>query len=167
MITGSCVKCWGCDQKTIDRRIESIAERLSIRDFLNIHPYDLSGGEQQKAAIGKILLLEPRIILLDEPTKGIDAGYKEQMCAHLKELKEDGITIVIVSHDVEFCARVADCCGMFFDRSIISFGEPEEFFCNNNFYTTVANRISRSMFDNAITTEDVIELCRMNGVKSE
>jgi energy-coupling factor transporter ATP-binding protein EcfA2 len=157
----------GCDQKTIDRRIESIAERLSIRDFLNIHPYDLSGGEQQKAAIGKILLLEPRIILLDEPTKGIDAGYKEQMCAHLKELKEDGITIVIVSHDVEFCARVADCCGMFFDRSIISFGEPEEFFCNNNFYTTVANRISRSMFDNAITTEDVIELCRMNGVKSE
>lgn len=160
-------KVLGCDQKTIDRKIESIAERLSIRDFLNIHPYDLSGGEQQKAAIGKILLLEPRIILLDEPTKGIDAGYKDQMCTHLKELKDDGITTIIVSHDVEFCARVADCCGMFFDRSIISFGEPEEFFCNNNFYTTVANRISRSMFDNAITTEDVIELCRMNGVKSE
>lgn len=160
-------KVLDCDQKAIDHRIERIAERLSIGDFLNIHPYDLSGGEQQKAAIGKILLLEPRIILLDEPTKGIDAGYKDQMCTLLKELKDDGITIVLVSHDVEFCARVADRCGMFFDRTIISFGEPEEFFCNNNFYTTAANRISRTMFDNAITTEDVIELCRMNGKKSE
>jgi energy-coupling factor transporter ATP-binding protein EcfA2 len=160
-------KVLDCDQKTLDRRIERIAERLSIRDFLNIHPYDLSGGEQQKVAMGKILLLEPRVILMDEPTKGIDAGYKDQMCTLLKELKDDGITIVLVSHDVEFCARVADRCGMFFDRTIISFGEPEEFFCNNNFYTTAANRISRTMFDNAITTEDVIELCRMNGKKSE
>ncbi len=157
----------GGDLNALQRRIDQIAELLSISDLLDVHPYDLSGGEQQKAAIGKILLSEPRIILLDEPTKGIDAGYKEQLCSLLKDLQKRGITIMLVSHDIEFCARVADRCGMFFDHTIISFGEPEEFFCNNNFYTTVANRISRAMFDNAITTEDVIELCRENGRRSE
>lgn len=160
-------KVLGGDLNALQRRIDQIAELLSISDLLDVHPYDLSGGEQQKAAIGKILLSEPRIILLDEPTKGIDAGYKEQLCSLLKDLQKRGITIMLVSHDIEFCARVADRCGMFFDHTIISFGEPEEFFCNNNFYTTVANRISRAMFDNAITTEDVIELCRENGRRSE
>ena len=127
----------------------------------------LSGGEQQKAAIGKILLLQPKLLLLDEPTKGIDAWSKRQLQLLLKDLSRKGITILMVTHDVEFAAGVSDRCGLFFDHEITSLDTPEEFFCNNNYYTTAANRISRHWFENTVTCEDVVALCRQNGRKSE
>ena len=113
----------------------------------------------------KILLLQPKLLLLDEPTKGIDAWSKRQLGMLLKQLKQQGITIIMVTHDVEFAAEVSDRCGLFFDHEITSLDVPEEFFCNNNYYTTAANRISRKVFDNTITCEEVIALCRQNGKK--
>ncbi|MBQ8558754.1 MAG: ATP-binding cassette domain-containing protein [Tyzzerella sp.] len=147
-------------------KIANVVGRLGIEHLLQMHPYDLSGGEQQKAALAKILLLQPQILLLDEPTKGIDAYSKRTLSAIMKELKEEGITIITVTHDVEFAASEADRCGMFFDGELVSTDTPTNFFTENSFYTTAANRISRGYFQNAILCEEVAELCRMNGRKA-
>ena len=153
-------------KEEMKKAITEVAKRLEISHLLDRHPYDLSGGEQQKAAIGKVLLLQPKFLLLDEPTKGIDAWAKKQLGILLGELKQQGITILMVTHDVEFAAEVSDRCGLFFDHQVVSVDKPEEFFCNNNYYTTAANRISRQQYENAITCEEVIALCKRNGRKT-
>ena len=143
-------------------KITRTAEICQITPLLESHPYDLSGGEQQRAALAKVLLTEPKLLLLDEPTKGIDSFFKETFAAILADLKKQGITIVMVSHDVEFCARYADRVSMFFDGQILTTDTPRRFFGNNSFYTTAAHRMSRHVFDMAVTAEDVIDLYRKN-----
>lgn len=143
-------------------RVAEIAELCDVADLLESHPYDLSGGEQQRAALAKVLLTDPKILLLDEPTKGIDNFFKLKFAKILNRLKERGVTILMVSHDVEFCAKYADRVGMFFDGSVVTTNTPGKFFSQNSFYTTAANRMSRHIFKNAITNEDVIKLCRIN-----
>ncbi len=145
-----------------EKSIERVAEICRISELLESHPYDLSGGEQQRAALAKVLLTEPKILLLDEPTKGLDNFFKIKFAEILKQLQAEGVTILMVSHDVEFCAKYADLVGMFFDGSVITVNSPNKFFSQNSFYTTAANRMSRHLFENAITNEDVIELCKMN-----
>ena len=145
-----------------EEKIAYIAELTEITHLLPQHPYDLSGGEQQRAALAKVLLTEPKILLLDEPTKGIDNFFKLKLSEIFRRLKDEGITIVMVSHDVEFCARYADSVAMFFDGEILTVSPPDVFFSGNSFYTTAANRMSRHLFKNAITNEDVIELCSLN-----
>lgn len=143
-------------------KIARTAELCQITPLLESHPYDLSGGEQQRTALAKVLLTEPKLLLLDEPTKGIDSFFKETFAAILADLKRQGITIVMVSHDVEFCARYADRVSMFFDGQILTTDTPRRFFGNNSFYTTAAHRMSRHVFDMAVTAEDVIDLYRQN-----
>ena len=143
-------------------RVAQIAELCQITSLLDSHPYDLSGGEQQRSALAKVLLTEPRLLLLDEPTKGIDSFFKETFAGILSELKAKGLTIVMVSHDVEFCARYADMVSMFFDGQILTTDSPRRFFGGNSFYTTAANRMSRHVFSQAVTAENVIELYRLN-----
>ena len=145
-----------------ESKIKETAEICDILHLLESHPYDLSGGEQQRAALAKVLLTEPKILLLDEPTKGIDNFFKLKFAEILNRLKERGVTILMVSHDVEFCAKYADFVGMFFDGNVITTNTPNRFFSQNSFYTTAANRMSRHVFENAITNEDLIELCKMN-----
>ena len=143
-------------------KISHITEMLEITSLLQMHPYDLSGGEQQRAALAKVLLLEPQLLLLDEPTKGIDNYFKAKLADIFKLLLQKGITIIMVSHDIEFCAKYGDACSMFFDGSIITTNTPNNFFSGNSFYTTAANRMSRHLFHNAVTTKDVTELCIEN-----
>ena len=145
-----------------EKRIAEIAAVCEIETLLDSHPYDLSGGEQQRSALAKVLLTEPKLLLLDEPTKGIDSFFKEKLAAILCKLKEQGITIVMVSHDVEFCAKYADMVSMFFDGQMLTTDTPRRFFGNNSFYTTAANRMSRHVFSMAVTAEDVVQLCRQN-----
>ena len=145
-----------------EKRIAEIAAVCEIESLLSSHPYDLSGGEQQRAALAKVLLTNPKLLLLDEPTKGIDSFFKEKLADILCKLKEQGITIVMVSHDVEFCAKYADMVSMFFDGQMLTTDTPRRFFGNNSFYTTAANRMSRHVFSMAVTAEDVVELCRQN-----
>lgn len=142
--------------------IERIAALCQITELLDSHPYDLSGGEQQRAALAKVLLTEPKMLLLDEPTKGIDSFFKETFAGILADLKKQGITIVMVSHDVEFCARYADVVSMFFDGQILTTDTPRRFFGSNSFYTTAAHRMSRHIFHMAVTVDDVLTLCREN-----
>ena len=142
--------------------IDEIAATCQIESLLGSHPYDLSGGEQQRAALAKVLLTQPKLLLLDEPTKGIDSFFKETLAIILCKLKEQGVTIVMVSHDVEFCARYADLVSMFFDGQILTTDTPRRFFGANSFYTTAANRMSRHVFRNAVTAEDVVLLYKKN-----
>lgn len=142
--------------------IEEVANKLGISHLLNAHPYDVSGGEQQKAALGKVLLLQPKILLLDEPTKGIDAFAKQTLRHILRNLQAQGLTIIFVTHDIEFAAQIVDRVGLYFDQDLISVNTPTAFFTNNNFYTTASNRLARNIFDDVTTTEDVIKLCRLN-----
>jgi len=143
-------------------KVLEISKLVDIVNLLGSHPYDLSGGEQQRAALAKVLLLDPEILLLDEPTKGIDNFFKETLGEILGKLKKNGTTIIMVSHDIEFCCKFADTCAMFFDGNIITTNEPRKFFSGNSFYTTAANRMSRHIFKNAVTPKDVIELCQLN-----
>ncbi len=144
------------------QKVREAAELVDMTPFMQMHPYDLSGGEQQRAALGKVLLLEPKILLLDEPTKGIDGHFKTKLAAVLKKLQQTGVTIVMVSHDIEFCAKYADTCAMFFNGNIVASGPAGSFFSGNSFYTTAANRMSRHLFPHAVTNEDVILLCQKN-----
>ena len=137
-------------------RISQVAELCRITDLLEFHPYDLSGGEQQRAALAKVLLLHPDILLLDEPTKGMDAQFKEEFALILQSLKDGGVTVVMVSHDIEFCAEYADRCALFFDGNITSAGTPRAFFAGKNFYTTSVNRMVREKLPRAILFSDVM-----------
>ena len=148
-----------------EKKINAVVQELGIEDLLGSHPFDLSGGEQQKAAFAKILLMEPKIVLLDEPTKGIDAYSKKVLANILYRLKAQGITIVMVTHDIEFAAEHADRCGMFFDGQIVSVANPVDFFSTNSYYTTAASRISRGLYKNAVTVDMVVELCEKNGLR--
>ena len=138
------------------------AELGESTHLLDAHPYDLSGGEQQRVALAKVLLTKPKLLLLDEPTKGLDCGFKARFAKTLKRLTDEGMTVVMVSHDVEFCAENADIAAMFFDGQIIASGTPREFFGSNSFYTTASNRMSRCIFENAVTAQDVAALYREN-----
>ena len=140
--------------------MEQVIEDTGIGHLLHMHPYDLSGGEQQRAALAKVLLLDPKILLLDEPTKGLDGFYKEKLAEIFARLKKRGVTILMVSHDIEFCASYGDTCAMFFDGSIVTYQESREFFTGNSFYTTAANRMARHVFPYAVTVKDVIESCK-------
>lgn len=147
------------------KAVEEICAKFGILHLLKCHPYDLSGGEQQKAALAKVLLIKPAILLLDEPTKGLDACSKRGVADILKKLKDEGKTIVIVTHDVEFAAEYADRCAMFFDGQIVSVDGRINFFASNSYYTTAAARITRPLYENAVTVELAEKLCRMNGEK--
>lgn len=138
---------------------QEMAEKLGIAALMDRHPLDLSGGEQQKCALGKLLLTEPRLLLMDEPTKGLDADFKGRLAELLAALRAEGKTIVLVTHDVEFAAAAADRCALFFDGEIISDGTPNAFFSGNHFYTTAASRIARGLFPNAVRCDEVVALC--------
>ncbi len=152
------------DRNRREERANEIIKMLDLEEILKRHPYDLSGGEQQKLAMAKVLLLNPKILLLDEPTKALDSHFKIKLGSILRDLVNKGTTIVMVSHDIEFCAHYSDRVSLIFNGSIIATQRPREFFSGNSFYTTGANRMSRHVFENAVTTEDVIVLCKMNGL---
>ena len=152
-------------QLAMDKKdaVEGIIKVTHLEELLHRHPYDLSGGEQQRLALAKILLLRPKLLLMDEPTKGLDSYFKKEFAGILALLKEQGVTVFMISHDIEFCASYADRCGLFFDGNIVACGTPGEFFAGNNFYTTAANRMARRYFPMAVTGEDVVE-CLKKGV---
>lgn len=149
-----------------DEKVERARKMIDMMELAGLnkaHPYDLSGGEQQRLAIGKVLLLEPKILVMDEPTKGLDPFFKKTLAEILRKLKNEGVTIFMVSHDIEFCAENADRCAMFFDGDIVCAEEPAAFFSGNSFYTTTSNQVARQWFPKAVTCEEVT-LCISNAI---
>lgn len=143
------------DFKSINNSYKELCERFNLTDLLSRHPYDLSGGELQRAALVKVLLTQPQILLLDEPTKGLDFAAKEELGAFLREITD--VSIVVVTHDLEFAAAFCDRCGLLFDGSITSENSARAFFTGNSFYTTQTARLTRGIVDGAVTVEDIYE----------
>ncbi len=141
-----------------ESRLHSAAELCRIGNLLYSHPYDLSGGEQQRAALAMVLLRRPRILLLDEPTKGMDAHFKLIFVDVLRDLKASGVTVFMVSHDIEFCAELADRCALFFDGGCVSCAPTREFFRGNRFYTTSAHRMARQVTAKAVLADDIVRM---------
>jgi len=140
--------------------VRQMISKLMLESLLKRHPHDLSGGEQQKLALGCVLLGQPRILLLDEPTKGLDPDSKRQLVMMLRALHQEGLTLLMVTHDVEFAAATATRCTLLFDGEVASSGTPSEFFSQNYFYTTSINRMVRHHLPEALIEEDVIRLWR-------
>ena len=139
--------------------VKSVAKFCKLGEHYEKHPYDLSGGEAQRLALAKVLLTEPDIILLDEPSKGMDAEFKHGLSKMLKRLTQQGITVVMVSHDVELCMETADECALFFDGEALSAARTREFFRGNSFYASAAQRMAKGIIDNALSVKDVIAAC--------
>lgn len=155
--------CNTVHEELADAKVDHSALPFDLSHLLNTHPYDLSGGEQQLVALAKALATKPRVLLMDEPTKGLDAEKKAQLIEILRALKADGVSILIVTHDVEFAALCADRCVLLFRGQAVSDALPRAFFSENNFYTTAARRLSRGFLDNAVTTQDVSALYGKEG----
>lgn len=155
----------GASLKEADRtqRVGEMLSYLELTAQREQNPMDLSGGQQQRLALGKLLLTEPDILLLDEPTKGLDGAFKEKLAEFLKDLCSKGKTVVLVSHDMEFCARYADQCGLLFDGQLISEGETRAFFRENVFYTTAAQRMSRGVCGDCLLAEDIVRALQEAG----
>ena len=142
-----------------DAALAEVVSLCRLERLLERHPYDLSGGEQQRAALAKLLLTKPDLLLLDEPTKGLDAAFKRGLASLLHRLCAQGVAILLVSHDVEFCAEHASRCALLFDGSIVSDGAPRDFFSSGRFYTTAVSRIARGLLPDAVTVSDLIAAC--------
>ena len=147
------------EKTAYEKQVAYMVQLCQLEKLLDRHPYDLSGGEQQRVALAKVLLTRPDVLLLDEPTKGLDAEFKETLAEILNNLLAQGVGVLMVSHDIEFCAKYAHRCALFFDGSIVAEGTPKSFFTQNHFYTTAANRMARTFLPEAVTAEDVIYAC--------
>lgn len=141
--------------------VENVSQRMGIEHLLDRHPWDLSGGEIQKCAFAKILLADPKIIVLDECTKGMDSFAKKALGDILLDLKDEGRTILLVTHDLEFAAQYCDRCGLLFDGKIVAEDNAVEFFSHNRFYTTAAAKLTRGFFSGAVTSTAVRERLAM------
>lgn len=143
--------------------IEGLLSYLELTPQREQNPMDLSGGQQQRLAMGKLLLTDPDILLLDEPTKGLDGAFKEKLAALLKDLCQKGKTIVLVSHDMAFCAEYADTCGLLFDGQMISQEKTRTFFRENVFYTTPAARMAQGILPDCFRAEDMVHVLQKAG----
>ncbi len=146
-------------KKEKEEQVARVVALCELSELLDRHPYDISGGEQQRTALAKVLLTAPDVLLLDEPTKGLDAEFKVSFARIIDKLTSQGVTVLMVSHDVAFCAEYAHKCGMFFDGNLVAEGTPREFFSGNSFYTTSANRMARHLIPDAVTVNDIILSC--------
>ncbi len=149
----------GLSREEEESRLSSVIGLCQLEHLLRRHPFDLSGGEMQKAAIAKLLLLKPAVLLLDEPTKGLDAQFKAVFAGILDRLTQEGTAVVMVSHDIEFCAAYSHRCLMMFNGELAAGGTPRDFFRQNSFYITSAARMARGLISDAVTAEDVIYCC--------
>lgn len=137
-----------------------LAREMGLEAVMDSHPYDLSGGEQQRAALGKVLMQRPKLLLLDEPCKGLDAPNKRKFKEIIRRLAKEGTSVLMVTHDLELAAELADRCAFLFDSEIVSCTSPRELFCENAYYTTSAAKVARGIFEGCVSVEDLIALCK-------
>lgn len=150
-------KIVGKSKEEFANLLEKTIETLGIKPLLEKHPYDLSGGETEKVALAKVLLTSPKILLLDEPTKGLDGYYKSKIASIINDLKGEDVTVILVTHDQEFAAMVADRIGMLFNGEIVGEDTPRNFFTNSKYYTTSAIKVARGIVNNAVSENEIAE----------
>ncbi len=153
----SLLRAVGFKKEEAARKAAQAAEVHGITPLLEKNPYDLSGGERQKCAIVKLLLTAPEVLLLDEPTKGLDAFSKHRLAGLLQGLASQGKTVLIVTHDIEFAAAVSHTCALLFCGELLAAGTPHAFFNGNTFYTTAAARMAEGVVPGAIFVEEIAQ----------
>ena len=110
------------------------AASLGLSGLDGRHPYDLSGGQRQLLALAKLLLIGPELLLLDEPTKGLDLASRRIIAHALRDHAKAGGTVIMATHDLDFAEQVADDVAMMFDGEIACMEPPADFFVDNVFY---------------------------------
>ncbi len=140
---------------SIDFKFKELIEFFGISDLIDKHPYDCSGGEQQKIVIVKALLQNADVLILDEPTKGLDPISSKALAEILNSLRDNGLTILMTSHDLDFVANNCKRCLMLFDKDIQIDDDPKVIFAENNFYTTFVNRMVKDYVPEIVTLDDL------------
>ncbi len=156
-----------CDSVGEELEFTQDSRIYDFSPYYDMHPYDLSGGQQQLLGLKKLVMSNPRILLLDEPTKGLDGSWRNAVADAIKELRSGGMTVFIVTHDTELAAMVSDRCGIFFDGRISAVGPPHEIFADSMFYTTNAAKTARGIYSGVCTTAQLIGICAANGLRGE
>ena len=145
----------GLEFDSINFKFKDLIEFFDICDLIDKHPYDCSGGEQQKIVIVKALLQNADVLILDEPTKGLDPISSKALADILNSLRDNGLTILMTSHDLDFVANNCKRCLMLFDKDIQIDDDPKVIFAENNFYTTFTNRMVKEYIPEIVTFDDV------------
>lgn len=150
------------DKCSLEVEFGELTDFLQISDIEERHPYDISGGQAGRLALAKVLQTGADIILLDEPTKALDASLKIKLAEILKELCNQGKTIVVVSHDIEFIGEYADIVSFVSRGNIIASANRQEFFSSLNFYTTEVAKITNGIAENIVSLPDLIDAGGVN-----
>jgi len=140
-------------QKPDDRHVEVALERVGLSGYAERHPRDLSGGEQERLALAIMLTGDPIALMLDEPTRGMDAWRKADLIRILDEYRQRGGAVLMATHDVELVARIADRVMMLGDREVIAEGTPREVLGGSLTFTTQSQLV---FGDDWLTPESVI-----------
>ncbi len=136
-----------CDGKTAVR-VKKIMQLLEIEHLAAIHPRDCAGGEKQRIALATVLVKDPCILLLDEPTRGLDPALKQHLAKLLQKIRKEGKAIVVVTHDVEFAAEVASRVVILHDGQVVADGRRDTVLANSLYYAPQANRLFRGLVKN-------------------
>ena len=138
----------GMERNEIRRRVGEMAGYFGLEELFDKPTDALSGGQKQLLCLASAAVLHPELLLLDEPTKGMDAASKQELSGLLRSVAADGCTVLLVTHDTELAADCADMCGMLFNGEILNEAAPEEMFRENYFYTTPMARLIRGISEN-------------------
>ncbi len=147
----------------IDKQIaEQLIKDFELTEIENSHPYDISGGEVERLALAKLFLTNPDIIILDEPTQGMDIKAKEYLKELLLQQKALGKSVIVVTHDLRFAADIADKVGLFFDGKVMAFKAAQEFFETNSLYTTESSLLTRDFVSGLYTADKIIDYIKID-----
>lgn len=144
------------DKCSLEAEFGELTDFLGISDIAQSHPYDISGGQAGRLALAKVLQTGADIILLDEPTKALDASLKIKLAEILNELCNKGKTVVIVSHDIEFVGEYAHFVSFISRGKIVACASRQRFFSSLSFYTTAVARITNGIAENIVSLPDLI-----------
>ncbi len=136
-------------------RLEELIDSLELRPLLAKHAQDVSRGQLQRAALAMCLASGAKLLLLDEPTKGLDEAAKRALAGIVRQACEQGYGVLMVTHDLEFVASYADTCSMLFDGQCIATAPAHSFFLQNQYYTTAMHRMTRGLLEGCVTLEEL------------
>ncbi len=142
-----------------EKVIQEVLKQLEIDELQHKNPRDLSGGQRQRVAIASILVLKPEIILLDEPTRGLESALKSKLGHILKKLNAEGTAIILVTHDTDFASSFCKRYMLMFNGSIVADGGKQEVLADGIFYTTSINKLLRDKNRNIFTLEEALRRC--------
>jgi len=162
------LKNLGLDKREITRRVNSILEKFGIANLKGRYPLDLSSGEKQRVALASILVFRPEVLVLDEPTRGMDANCKKALMNVLNSYKSDGTSIIFMSHDVELIAKHVDRVIILSDGEIVYDGEKHKALSDSLYFSPQINRLTQNLTQgiqgDILTVEEAISALGRNEV---